>query len=86
MPAALWAFARHQDSPEEAIVTAVNMGGDTDTIGSMCGAVAGAYHGAYRIPGRWVDELENEEKGRDYLLSLADRLFEIYETRKEGTS
>ena len=52
------------DSAEEAIVTAVNRGGDTDTIGAIAGAVAGARFGASQLPDRWfgaideVDELE----------------------------
>jgi len=52
------------DSAEDAIVTAVNRGGDTDTIGAITGAVAGARFGASQLPDRWlgaideVDELE----------------------------
>ena len=52
------------ESAEEAIVTAVNRGGDTDTIGAIAGAVAGARFGASQLPDRWlsaideVDELE----------------------------
>ena len=51
-------------SVEEAIVTAVNRGGDTDTIGAIAGAVAGARFGASQLPDRWLaainetDELE----------------------------
>lgn len=53
------------DSAEEAIVTAVNRGGDTDTIGAIAGAVAGAQFGASQFPDRWLgatDEV-NELKG-----------------------
>lgn len=46
------------DSPEEAIVTAVNRGGDTDTIGAVAGAVAGARFGAERLPDRWLADLQ----------------------------
>ncbi|MEZ3170127.1 ADP-ribosylglycohydrolase family protein [Halorubrum sp. RMP-47] len=52
------------ESAEQAIVTAVNRGGDTDTIGAIAGAVAGARFGASALPDRWltpideVDELE----------------------------
>ena len=47
-------------SAEEAIVTAVNRGGDTDSIGAIAGAVAGARLGASTLPDRWlatVDEI-----------------------------
>lgn len=73
---ALWCFLAREDDPEEAIVRAVNAGGDTDTIGAMTGALAGAYHGASSLPARWVEPLENGERGRDYVLGLADRLLE----------
>jgi len=40
------------DSAEEAIVTAVNRGGDTDTIGAITGAVTGARCGVEGLPDR----------------------------------
>ena len=46
------------DSIEEAIVTAVNRGGDTDTVGAVTGAVAGARFGDDSLPDRWLDVLE----------------------------
>ncbi|WAC04591.1 MAG: ADP-ribosylglycohydrolase family protein [Methanoregula sp.] len=45
------------DSFEEALVTAVNLGGDADTVGACCGALAGACWGMDAIPGRWVRDL-----------------------------
>jgi poly(ADP-ribose) glycohydrolase ARH3 len=74
VPMALWSFLSASNDAEEAIVRAVNAGGDTDTIGAMSGALAGAYHGASGLPGRWVDALEERDKGRTYVLGLADRL------------
>jgi poly(ADP-ribose) glycohydrolase ARH3 len=59
---------------KESVVVAVNCGGDTDTLGAMSGAIAGAYYGYSQIPRQWLVALENEGKGRDYILSLADRL------------
>jgi ADP-ribosyl-[dinitrogen reductase] hydrolase len=56
---------------------AVNCGGDTDTIGAMSGAIAGAYYGYSQIPRQWLMPLENEGKGRDYILSLGERLAEF---------
>jgi ADP-ribosyl-[dinitrogen reductase] hydrolase len=45
------------DSAESAIVNAVNEGGDTDTIGAVAGAVAGARFGASAISERWLGAL-----------------------------
>lgn len=46
------------DTAEEAIVSAVNMGEDTDTVGAVTGAIAGARFGANALPTRWTSELE----------------------------
>ena len=45
------------DDAEDAIVTAVNRGGDADTIGAIAGAVAGARFGASGLPDRWCDAI-----------------------------
>ena len=49
-------------SAEEVIVTAVNRGGDTDTIGAITGAVAGARFGASELPDRWLSAIEETEE------------------------
>jgi len=60
-------------SAEEAIVTAVNRGGDTDTIGAIAGAVAGARFGAAALPSRWSSAIDETEE----LESLANQLVEM---------
>jgi poly(ADP-ribose) glycohydrolase ARH3 len=67
VPAAIGAFLL-TDSFKDAVVLAVNLGGDTDTIGAMAGAVAGAYYGVAQIPEAWLACLENGAKGRDYVI------------------
>lgn len=44
---------------EEALLKAVNIGGDADTIGAVTGALAGAIYGSGAIPGRWMRHAEN---------------------------
>jgi len=46
------------DTAEEAIVSAVNMEEDTDTVGAVTGAIAGARFGADALLDRWIGELE----------------------------
>lgn len=58
------------ESAEDAIVTAVNRGGDTDTIGAIAGAVAGARFGASTLPDRWLTALDTTAE----LESLAEQL------------
>lgn len=43
---------------EGAILTAINLGGDADTVGACCGALAGAYWGSRAIPHRWKRDLD----------------------------
>ena len=56
---------------EEAIVEAVNMGDDTDTVGAVAGAVAGARFGADALPERWLGELDVAADLRDLAAALA---------------
>ena len=72
----IYAFLSHYDSFEETVVFAVGLGGDTDTIGAMSGAISGAYHGKRGIPQRWLESVENSGKGRDYIEKLAVNLWE----------
>ncbi len=72
--AALWAFLRRWNTPEDCVIRAVNFGGDTDTIGAMAGALVGALHGTAWIPARWHDNIENGPHGRDEIVVLARRL------------
>ena len=48
----------HARSFEDALTLAVNLGGDADTVGACCGALAGACWGAASIPKRWIADLE----------------------------
>lgn len=70
VPAALAAFFAFPGSFADAVGRAVVLGGDTDTIASMAGALSGAFLGAAAIPERWTARLE----AADELSSLADRL------------
>jgi ADP-ribosyl-[dinitrogen reductase] hydrolase len=50
---AVWAV-RSTDSFEAAVVAAVDLGGDTDTVACVAGAIAGARYGVEAIPTRWM--------------------------------
>ena len=75
---ALWAFACSPLEPEECIIRAVGLGGDTDTVGAMTGALAGALQGCSWMPFRWFDQMENSPGvGRDYLIAAARQLAKL---------
>ena len=51
-----------QSSFEEAIIGAVNDGGDADTIAAITGSLAGARFGYNNIPERWINQLNPDVK------------------------
>ena len=61
LQAALWAFET-TDSFEGALIAAVNLGGDADSIGAVCGQIAGAYYGFEAIPDRWLNAVKDHDK------------------------
>jgi ADP-ribosylglycohydrolase len=73
VPASFFIFINHIDSFEDAMITAANIGGDTDSVACMTGAMLGARLGMDAIPRRWVLGLEN----REYIERLALELSKV---------
>jgi len=71
VPTAIYCFLRNWGSFEDSVLYAVSLGGDTDTIGAMTGAISGAYHGVEAIPEQWKSMLERG----DYIEELAEKLW-----------
>lgn len=78
VPTAIASFALAPESFAEAVGHVILLGGDTDTMAAMAGALSGAYLGLAGLPPRLVALLEDGHQGRSHLLDLADRLFEAY--------
>ena len=68
LEAAFWCLF-NSDSYRDAVITAVNLGDDTDTLGAVTGSMAGILYGFYDIPGIWIEALQRSE----YLLDLCER-------------
>jgi ADP-ribosyl-[dinitrogen reductase] hydrolase len=61
LEAALWAF--HSTSDFAAgMLAAVNLGGDSDTIGAVYGQIAGAFYGYQDIPEKWLAKIKDRKK------------------------
>lgn len=85
VPASLYSFflvseangfpaSEEKESPFERVLqTALLFGGDTDTICSMAGAIAGGYYGISSIPGYMTRSCE----GIDNAIRQADQLYKI---------
>lgn len=76
VPTAIYSFLRSGNF-KDSVTYAVSLGGDTDTIGAMTGAISGAYYGEAAIPKAWLERLEAGEKGRRYIKKLAEDLCQI---------
>ncbi|CAD5113316.1 DgyrCDS2492 [Dimorphilus gyrociliatus] len=83
VPAAIYSFLRTTKerfsnlSPEEkfkeTILFSISLGGDTDTIASMAGAIAGAAYSINCIPKNWIKICEGVDDAR----KQAHKLYEL---------
>lgn len=86
---AVWAV-RHTSNFHDAVVAAIDLGGDTDTVACVTGAIAGSIHGIQSIPSRWTAYLHGHVDlpsgrrtfGYTDLLRLAHRLLGLDHPRQ----
>jgi ADP-ribosylglycohydrolase len=67
---AIYCAIRYEADFPGAVRRAVNIPGDSDSVGSLAGGLVAARHGLDVIPAEWIDRLEN----RDRLTDTAQRL------------
>jgi len=72
VPTAIYCFLKQPKSYKDSVIYAISLGGDTDTIASMAGAILGAYLGIEAIPQEWRLKLENKA----YIEDLAEKLWQ----------
>ena len=68
LEAAVWSLATTH-SFEEALLKAVNLGDDSDTVGAVAGGLAGLFYGWEDIPEQWLGEI----KKREWIEELCER-------------
>ena len=56
LEAAIWAFYQSSDY-EQAVLTAVNLGGNTSAIAALTGGLAGICYGYQSIPDHWIQNI-----------------------------
>lgn len=72
LEAAIWCVAKSQNF-EDAILKAVNLGDDTDTVAAVCGSMAGIMF--KEIPEKWVKSLRRRK--------LVEKVVSRFNTAKE---
>lgn len=63
LEAVLWCFL-NQNNFKDAVLTGVNLGGDTDTIGALIGGLAGI---SYEVPVEWLNLLVKKKEILDQI-------------------
>ncbi len=61
LEAAVWSLIT-TDTLEEGLLKAVNLGGDTDTIGAIAGGLAVLFYGYESVPEEWRKQIIKEEE------------------------
>lgn len=73
LEAALWCFL-HTDSYRDCVLTAVNLGDDTDTVAAVAGGLAGVYYGCggeKGVPAAWIEQIPHREWIAEICAALA---------------
>ena len=75
LEASIWCLINSRNY-EEAVLLAVNLGGDTDTTGAVTGGLAALYYGFETIPENWLHQLAR----KDDIAELSGRFFNYYKS------
>jgi len=74
VPVAIYAWLRHPGDFRAALVSALECGGDTDTVGAVVGALAGVSVGKQGIPDEWLNTICEWPRSRSIMEQIAARL------------
>ena len=76
VPAVFGILACCGNDPEQALLAAVNIGNDTDTVATMVGSIVGALHGIESLPDNYLPVLN---KANNFALEdLATRILQLH--------
>lgn len=74
VPVALYLWLAHEGDLREAVTEAVRLGGDTDTVAAITGALCGATQGEPGIPKDWLAGLWEWPRTPGWMCEVASRL------------
>jgi ADP-ribosylglycohydrolase len=84
VPVALYCWLAYPRDFRPAVEAAIRLGGDTDTLGAIVGALCGATVGAPGIPDAWLTRLFEWPRSESWMRSLASRLAERFPESEPG--
>ncbi len=74
---AYFCILRYPDDYKKAVKTAVNITGDSDSVGSVAGGILGAKLGIEAIPISWIEALKEMEMLKEIAGHLLEKYFQI---------
>jgi ADP-ribosylglycohydrolase len=80
LEAATWCLLNN-DSFEDTVLAAVNLGDDSDTTAAVAGGLAGILYGIYSIPGKWIDALIKVDEVMDVVDGFEDVCISVHRGR-----
>jgi len=79
LEAAIWCFLKNNGT-KETLLSAVNLGLDTDTTGTVAGGLAGIRYGLSDIPSEWLDSLSRKQE----IETLSDSFASLISTSRKS--
>ena len=74
---AYFCILRYPKDYRKAVLTAVNITGDSDSVGSVVGGILGAMLGIEAVPVSWTESLKEKEKLEEMVLPLLKKYFQV---------
>lgn len=82
LEAAVWCFM-NTNNYKDCVLTAVNLGEDTDTVAAVAGGLAGVYYGYDGLPKEWLKQLRDIEVLLDIVKNSCDSYYNGKENKDE---
>ncbi|MDM7920601.1 MAG: ADP-ribosylglycohydrolase family protein [Methanosarcina sp.] len=80
---AYFCILRYPDNYKKAVQTAVNITGDSDSVGSVAGGILGARLGIEAVPISWIEALKEREVLEEMVSPLIEKYLEVSENKRQ---
>ena len=81
---AYFCILRYPDDYKKAVQTAVNITGDSDSVGSVAGGILGARLGVEAVPVSWVEALKEKPKLEEMVAPLLEKYLQVSENKSRS--
>lgn len=85
VPAALYCWAYSPNDFRMCVENTVMLGGDTDSVAAISGAISGANLGYDKLPTDWIDSLAEWPRTTEWMKELAKSLDDAMDAAMDGS-